>query len=133
MRSDFCLPKVSGATPKTINPSRDTTIIARLKAASRFELVFINTKVKRTPPVEVKARATSCKTATCFDFSFTTFCKLSTPFTSSLRNWSTLDSEVLKIAVLPAMKKAATSSTTMAAIIKTVKLINVSSRSSRNP
>ena len=61
-----------------------------------------------------------------------TFCSFSIPFTSSLRNCSTLDSEVLRIAVRPAIKNAASISTMAAIKIKKGKLIIFSWLSSRN-
>ena len=132
IRSDFCLPRVSGATPKTIKPTKETTIIAKTKAEFRFIFDSINTKVNNTPPADVSANATSCKTATCFAFSEITFCSFSIPLTSSLRNCSTLDSDVFKIAVLPAIKNAARISTMAASKIKIGKLIIFFWISSRN-
>ena len=73
IRSDFCFPRVSGATPKTIKPTKETTIIAKIKAEFRFIFDSINTKVNNTPPADVSANATSCKTATYFAFSEITF------------------------------------------------------------
>ena len=132
IRSDFCFPSVSGATPKTIKPTKETTIIAKIKAEFRFIFDSINTKVNNTPPADVSANATSCKTATCFAFSEITFCSFSIPLTSSLRNCSTLDSDVFKIAVLPAIKNAARISTMAASKIKIGKLIIFFWISSRN-
>lgn len=78
------------------------------------------TKVRKTPPAEVNASARSCREATCLALSLMTISSFDVFLPDSLANVSTLDSDVLDIAVLVAINTAARISITIATRIKLV-------------
>lgn len=82
------------------------------------------TKVRKTPPAEVKASARSCREATCLVLSLITFSSFDIFLPDSLAYASTLDSDVLDIAVFVAINTAARISMTIATRIKLVGLFN---------